>query len=446
MTGLARRLAALGTAQWYTLLIAVSVILGLAWAMWILPREAKFDERHYVQHARDLAEGRGYIDENGDPDMYWPVGYSLALAAANAVFGQSLWVGIAQQILFTALTTVLVSLLGSRQFGPGAGRTGALLLALYPNHISYSTLYLTEPLFTLLFVAALMLVLGSLRSWRSALLAGAVLGLAILVRPAALLLPVFLLGWYIVQGLRMRALWLTILSGGATLLVLMPWLARNHAITGSWTVLSTTGGHNFWIGNYPGAFGGSARSYPAMDVLRDGDKWDYSRGYRLGMESIRQNPGEAILRTLRKAGYFFAIETDGVLWNYKGLSPQPSNLVTAGSLAITNLWYAGLLGLCVLGLLTMPWKDPLASLFLVVTLYSVVIALIFVGDPRYHYPLIPLAAIFAGKALGDLGELRQNRTLRWRWVAIMACLSALIASNLVVKVSEMRVLASVIVL
>ena len=45
---------------------------------------------------------------------------------------------------------------------------------------------------------------------------------------------------------------------------------------------------------------------------------------------ILNGPVEAAVRTFRKASYFFALETDGVLWNLKGL-PLCANIVETPS-------------------------------------------------------------------------------------------------------------------
>lgn len=81
--------------------------------------------------------------------------------------------------------------------------------------------------------------------------------------------------------------------------------------------------------------------------------------------------------------YFFALETDGVLWNLKGLAQPPPAICFA-----------------VLGLTYMPLTCPLASLFLLLTGYLVLVAVVFIGDPRYHFALIPFIRL-----------LRQGRLL-----------------------------------
>jgi hypothetical protein len=114
--------------------------------------------------------------------------------------------------------------------------------------------------------------------------------------------------------------------------------------TGNWTVLSTNGGHVFWMGNHPGAFGGYAYKQEIDELLREGNSYDYSRGYRLGLAAIAAAPLQAGFRAMQKLTYFFALETDGVPWNLKGLRQPPARAATfyfsPWRMLPTSSWFA----------------------------------------------------------------------------------------------------------
>ena len=163
---------------------------------------------------------------------------------------------------------------------------------------------MTEPLFTLLFVISAALFLKGL-VWGAAATAAAgfVIGLAALARGVILPLPFVLLIWYWHQKWSFRKiLTRTTLAICFTLIAASPWLARDHGLTGSWHVTSTNGGHNFWIGNYPGAFGGSTYRTEINKQLRtpvgsvpeeflpDGSGFSPSQGYSLGLAAIGASP------------------------------------------------------------------------------------------------------------------------------------------------------------
>jgi 4-amino-4-deoxy-L-arabinose transferase-like glycosyltransferase len=366
------------------------------------------------------------------------------------VFGPGKAVGVLLQTGLGVATCFLLAAIGSSAFGLGTGRAAALLLAAYPNHVVYSTLHLTEPLSTFLLLLAVFL---SLRP--NSLLAvgatGVVIGLASLVRPLFILLPGALAIWYwrIVPG-RAGALLRTAMVGLFTVLAVSPWVIRNHAVTGRWLTLSTNGGRVFWMGNYPGAFGGYKHDREINNKLRVGDSLNYDEGYRLGMDAILDAPVEAGVRIVRKLTYLVALETDGVLWNLKGLertTPLWSRLLLLG---LANACYLAVVPFAILGVLRGPRRDPLATMLVVLAGLSFVTAAIFLGDPRYHYALIPLACLFAIKGVADdLPQLLRHDPSRsagrpvWAtWALSTGVFAAMVVANAVIKVVEVRTLGS----
>ena len=144
--------------------------------------------------------------------------------------------------------------------------------------------------------------------------------------------------------------------------------------------------------------------------------------------------------------YFFALETDGVLWNLKGL-PQPSKLIAVVLLGIANAAYLFVLTFAILGLMGTPRTNPFASLFLVLTGYLVLVAVVFVGDPRYHYALVPLAAIFSAKGFIEdwpvlWKGMKENdsgvRRRLFRWAGIVVVFFMLMTANVVLKFLEFK--------
>jgi 4-amino-4-deoxy-L-arabinose transferase-like glycosyltransferase len=447
------RIAALNTPRWWLLLVATALVARLVWVAGIHARQPRFDEVNYIAHAERLVAGLGYVDGRGHPTAYWPVGYPAVMAFAYSLLGQRPLTGILLQMILGTATCIVVCSIGTDAFSLRIGRLAALLLAVYPTHVFYSTLYLTEPLFTLLLVAAVAMLHRRSRPESVPLVAaGLTLGLAALVRPVILLLPLMLPAWFRLEGWSTsKTLYRTAVAGICTLLAVSPWLVRNHAFTRSWFVISTTGGQNFWMGNHPGAFGGYAVPKEINEPLQSGSEFDPSRGYQLGLAVIRASPIQAAVRALQKVSYFFALETDGVLWNLKGLDRPPPLAVTLLLLGTANAAYVFVVTFAVLGLVGIAGTNRLASLFLLIAGYLVLIAMVFVGDPRYHYALVPLAIVFAAKGVAEdwprlAKRLRQRdpsarRTLL-ACAAILAVFVVLMVANLLLKVLESQALST----
>jgi 4-amino-4-deoxy-L-arabinose transferase-like glycosyltransferase len=415
----------------------------------MVERQPRFDEVFYIGHAIRLSQGEGYVDETKKQVAFWPVGYPLCLAATYRLTGTGLAAGLGLQISIGTLTCLLLYLLGKRTFGTLIARVASLLLAIYPNHILFSTLHLTEPLFTVLLLGACALLIRSLNngSWES-IGAGILLGLATLTRPAFFLFPLLLPFWYVGQGWRWRHAFVTsLLVFCSTLATLSPWLIRNHQISGRWTDVSTSGGYNFWLGNNPLAWGGYSRPENIEAPLWDGTKYDWQRGYRLGWETIRAAPFRAVTQAFRKITYFFALETDGVLWNLKGFERAPQVFWTLLLLLVVNTAYIGMLGTGLLGLLSPPSPSAITTLFILLSTYLIIITIAFLGDPRYHFPLVPFMLLFSSKGLlllydrqRSFGALHQGQIWGKRrmlkWAAAMLLLMLMMAGNVWLKYLE----------
>jgi 4-amino-4-deoxy-L-arabinose transferase-like glycosyltransferase len=384
------------------------------------------------------------VNAAGVPDNFWPVGFPALLGALSCVFGDVRVTGIVLQIAIAIATTVLVFLLGARVLGEPVGRAGSLAVALYPTHVTYATLMLTEPLATLLLVAAITVLVWNTRPGaRSALTAGALLGLAVLTRPVFQAYAAVVLLWYAANGASVRrAAWLGGLFVLGVLIVIGPWLARNHRVLGRGAEVSSTGGYNFLLGNSPGALGGYSGDPDLQPQLSNDGRYDGSLGYRLGWRAIASDPVAAVRRVPQKLTYLWALETDGVLWNLKGLSSPTPLAVTLALLAVANLGYVIVVAGVLLSLTCPSGNRRFASLVMCTAAYLALLASIFVGDPRHHYPLMPLAALLAARAyLVDGPELRTRliagdpaaRRQAWQWAFLVAVFGGLMLSNLWLK-------------
>lgn len=438
-----------GERRWLLSLAIVALVVRLAWAGLMAERQPFLDEQAYIGHAIRLSQGEGYVNEAKSKDAFWPVGYPLSLAAVYRLTGIGLAAGVGFQIGIGTLTCLLLYLLGKRTFGTLIARVASLLLAIYPNHVFFSTLHLTDPLFTLLLIGAFALLLRTLdnHSW-GYIAAGMLLGLAALTRPAILLFPLLLPLWYVSQGWRRRhALGISLVVFCSTLATVSPWIIRNHQISGRWSDIATSGGYNFWVGNNPLALGGYRGPKNLRATLWDGARYDWQREYQLGWETIRDAPWSAVIRGFRKISYFFALETDGILWNLKGFERAPPLFWTLVLLLLANAAYLVMLGTGLLGLLSPPRPSPITTLFMLLSTYMVMITIAFFGDPRYHFPLVPYMLLFSTKALlcdGPrlLTALRQGeiwgKRRMFMWATAMSLSVLMMLGNLWLKYLEFQ--------
>src|SRR4051812_46638370 len=159
-------------------------------------RYQSVDERAYARLARNLVRHKVYgAPEMSDP-AHWAPGAPLLFAVAQRVRPRTAggrWdVPSAYPVQAAAGTAQIPMcfLLATLLAGPGAGLLAAGTIAFYPPLIDASGDLLTEPLGALMLLVALIAVVLALRrpNLATALIAGVLLGLSVLVR--ADLLPV----------------------------------------------------------------------------------------------------------------------------------------------------------------------------------------------------------------------------------------------------------------
>lgn len=220
-------------------LVAI-VLVGLALRIAAIAADSGYtpanDAFEYDYYARAIADGdgfprSGYLLQGGPTAIRGP-GYPYFLGGVYALTGSSATAGRIAGALLGALAIVLTYLIARRIWGDRVGLVAAALTAAFPPLVLLSRELLSESLFIVLELGAVLCALNFRRSggalrWAAA--GGALCGLALLTRNTglALLLPLAL-GVLVLQP-RFR-LWA--LLGPAVLLataalVVAPWTVRN---------------------------------------------------------------------------------------------------------------------------------------------------------------------------------------------------------------------------
>ncbi|HEX5708412.1 MAG TPA: glycosyltransferase family 39 protein, partial [Pyrinomonadaceae bacterium] len=188
---------------------------------------------------------------------YWPPLYPALTGAASFVFDDIEMAGRFVSVVAGSLLTLAAYRLARQSYGRDAARLSVVLVALHPLLVYYSTVMLTEAVYTLLFtcgVAAGWTAVAK-SSARRFLTAGALFGACYLLKPEAagyvLLLAAVALGAR-AFGERKASL-KSSLSGAAAacagfLVVALPYLIYLRRETGAWTLSAKLAGH-LWQGS-----------------------------------------------------------------------------------------------------------------------------------------------------------------------------------------------------
>ncbi len=384
------------------------------------------DADWYYGHAAMLAHGLGYLGGHGQPTAFWPVGWPWLLSLAFRVGGVSVWTVGVLNLAASALTGWIMLDLARRWTGSElAARAGLLAFAIYPNAICYVPLALTEVMYTALLTGGIWLLVTRPGGART-VLAGLVFGVATLVKAQTLVIvPVILAIMLWREAGAIRRMPGMVLRGvlvlGAAALVIAPWTLRNHRELHAWVAVSTNGGITLLTGNNDSARGGYTPDDPlvrSIDGMKYSDEVRYDAQARtLAVDWIVSRPLRFVALAPLKVWHLWGPDGEGQ-WAYETGSwafraaPQAFLIVRA----INQVWYWLLLAAFAMAPLRIArrridwWLVPYA-----VALFPTIIAVVFSGQSRFHYPAMPFVCLVAGWLLADwigAAGLRSRRGTR----------------------------------
>lgn len=234
------------------LILGLGLVLRIAFLAFAVGDERQLttiaDADEYTALAHDL--GAGYGDSDGalfDASLRRPPLYPVVLRAALAVGGNNLVAAMVPFVLLSVATVFLVHQLTAERFGAQPALWAALLLAVDPVSIVWSTYPQPEVLFGFLLTAAVLVLVRAVdrRSLPLAALGGVLVGASALTRPIGLYLAplLALVLWAMVRRPWTRGLALAMAFLLPAVALTGAWIARNNALTGV-PVFSTIEGKN----------------------------------------------------------------------------------------------------------------------------------------------------------------------------------------------------------
>lgn len=403
-------------AQHLTWILLLALGLRLIWAWWI-PVIPLSDGKAYDAFARTLVE-QGTFGWNADqPTAFWPPGTTFLHAALYWAFGVNHLPIVAVNIGLSLGLIVICARLAARFWGSRIATLTALILALWPTLVMYPTILASELPF--LFLTLLSLDVwsnGSIRPLRKGWAIGFLLGLAALVRPQALLLPLLFafcaaasagMAWATIRS----QLQILISTGIVMAIVIAPWTWRNYQLYGEPVLISTNGGITLWMGNTPGTDGRYMYVPEEFGALPENE-----RARAMGRQAkayIQQDPIGFLMRAVRKVVLLYANESVGVGWNAKGIQQALGDPWVHGLKRFTQLTWMLILGLAIVGLgatiRQQGWIRTLTSPITLSILYFTAIHSVVVSQERYHLAFAGQLAILAAVGAAWVSDRLRTR-------------------------------------
>lgn len=392
----------------------LALTLRLIWA-WFVPVIPFSDGEAYDAFARTLVQHGTFGWTASEPTSFWPPGTTFLHAALFALFGFRYEPIVAMNIAMSLGIIWVTARLAARFWGQRVAMLSTLILAIWPTLVMYPTILASELPF-------LFLTLLALDAWSSpalgliprALLAGLVLGLAALVRPQALLLPLVYAGGMplTTREKSVDQLRCIVLAGVVMALVIAPWTWRNYKLYGEPVLISTNGGVTLWIGNSPGSDGRFKRFPKEYSQLPENE-----RARVLGQEAkdyILQDPAAFGVRAIRKLLYLYANESVGVGWNSLGIRQVFGEAWEHRLKRLTQASWALICLLAAVGIWSALRRSGFVKTLLspisLSILYFTAIHMVVVSQERYHLAFAGQWAIFAAIGAAQLAAWRQSRT------------------------------------
>ncbi len=411
-------------------LLALAARLG---AVLVCPElDLGSDERQYLEGARAVVRTGSpaytnpiWDEAHASPGYPYLLGLCLWLGGEEGV----LLVARLAQALLGALSVGLLHGIGRRALGARAADLGALAAALHPTLIGYTCLLYAETLYAetlyvaTLLAAGLAALVAARRETLAALVgAGALGGLAVLTRSAALPVAAGVLLWLALrrgweEPRRLRAV-LAITAGG--LAVVLPWSIRNTVRYERFLLVDTNAG-NVLFKNW------NAVSPENHDIGLE-ERWKEERAAISGDGPVRFRPraeeahlvdrnsaevAAAAAFVARHPRHFLrnsalrAVElfnpTTFLVRDLRRAPPPgwPPALIEALVL-ISVLATAATLAVGLAGLLVRPESDG-HGLLLALLLPQALTCVLVISMSRYRLPMVPLLLLLGAHAL-----------LRWR--------------------------------
>lgn len=368
-----------------------------------------FNDQFLYHHMADgLARGDGYAIF-GEPTVRWPPGYPFLLSLVYRVGGADATWGFLLNAVLSTAAVPLTYLVGARVLDRRAALVAAGIVALLPGQWLFAGTLLTEPLAALQLLGALYLVVRLGPRPATAVLLGALIGVAALTRgEGALLGLVALAGWW--GQVPLRRLFATlVLAAVVALAVVTPWALRNAEVAGEFVGLSTNAAETIWAGHNPSADGGA--TYAPRELLEPaahvpfGPERELANARILREDARRwalENPERVLALVPLKLLQLVSGDGNVVTIWIEAEEPVLGTLSRSVVVLADAAWYV-FLAVVVLALvragratLRTPWmRAALALPTVALVLYGVVLY----GNFRYRIPYQPALALLAAPTL-----------------------------------------------
>jgi len=398
--------------NWLLMLI---MALALALRLFVLFTEGErmflgTDDENYVESAEILLR-TGMLTYGGwpGPTVFVMPGYPALLALVFFINGSTSWLAARlMQVAVSMAALWLAVKLGDRLGGRWVGLLTGLMLAVYPPNLTTPAFLMTEMVFTfsLLLTLYCFTLAAETGQTKWYVLTGVALALGTYFRPTGGPLPaVFFVCLLLRQGYDWkRVIYVVGVMGVILVLLLTPWIVRNHVHYKEFIPFTVAGGNPFLRGTYINGEiiipkNDKSKRFPWV-------KDNHILSDRAQMEFAKKRLAEGFRKDFWGYLRWYTIGKFADYWSepyyYRELSYLPAKPVQLFHNALLLTGAGGL----ILGLMRRKWA---ALTIVLVSGYFTFMHMIYLTGPRYGYPTMQLLAVLAAYGLIEGGRALKGR-------------------------------------
>lgn len=155
-------------------------------------------------------------------------------------------------------------------------------------------------------------------------------------------------------------------------------------------------GKHIWDDNVDGLLGDLRQGDSDMHVNEVARE---ERARQIGLAYIREHPGRTLLLWPKKLEYMYRSDIEGLFYTM-GMIEAPGRalkIIYLGLRAFAETYYVAILALAFFSWrVVLRGKSTGYKMGLYVALYFTAVCLVFHGNARYHFPIMPWIAMYAG--------------------------------------------------
>lgn len=387
----------------YVILIAFTLITLTI--IFVFPSTPISDFNTYNNLAQSFSEELSYVDSEGNPTAYRPMGYPVFLGIFYYIFGYSLIIPKILNILLSLFSIYLVFLISRTIFNDKVALLASFFYSFIPSTLFYINQTNSEILYTVLLLLTLYFYVRIPNSLSNNLLVGLFLGLALVVRPSALIIIFFIFIDLVFRSFQKNKRRVKFILKSFVpifvvfLFILAILLVRNNVAVGAYT-LPTYGGEVLFnslykneVGSYDKGLGFAyIRSIESNEVERN------RLGYKLSKGLILQDPIHFLKLGVRKQ-YGLYTSNDAFIKN--GLIRDKERHIYSVYNPLLYIDHVIYVLIFIFGLLGFIFyrKGIFEKSHIILFLFiwsAMLLHFITESQARYHFPLTPIFVIFAG--------------------------------------------------